>query len=148
MKLNDEFQGMDVPTKCTKCGGSMHYEGVGEYRCVHCGWYDYDDYGKVRNYLESHQGATQIEVSNATGVPRARVKQMLLEDRIQISPGSAVFLTCSECGAAIRSGMYCSKCAASLAKNAQNKPHKNMSGYASPEGYSDGKLRYISKREP
>ena len=48
---------VDRPTFCTKCGGVMVYKGIGEYECEECGTLEYDDYGKVRNYLEEHRGA-------------------------------------------------------------------------------------------
>lgn len=45
------------PTYCAECGGVMVFKGVGEYQCEKCGYLDYDDYGKVRNYIEKHMGA-------------------------------------------------------------------------------------------
>ena len=58
-----------VPKKCTNCESEeIEYKGLGEYRCSACGNLMYDDFGKVRNYLEEHRGATQNEVSRETGV--------------------------------------------------------------------------------
>ena len=41
---------------CKKCGGIMVFKGVGEYHCEDCNAVDYDDYGKVRLYIEEHDG--------------------------------------------------------------------------------------------
>ena len=41
-----------IPRVCTECGGVMIFKGVGEYHCEECGAVDYDDYGKVRGYIE------------------------------------------------------------------------------------------------
>ena len=39
--------------KCQECGGTrIEYKGVGEYKCEDCGLLMYNDYGKVRLYLE------------------------------------------------------------------------------------------------
>ena len=52
------------PTYCEKCGGVMVFKGVGEYECEKCGALEYDDYGKVRNYIEKHMGANAAPASN------------------------------------------------------------------------------------
>ncbi len=102
---------MDKPTICEECGGGMVYRGVGEYACELCGALAYDDYGKVRNYIEQHPGATQSDVSAATGVSTARIRQLLIEERIEVTPNSPIFMHCALCGADIRSGKYCEACA-------------------------------------
>ena len=56
------------PLTCEKCGGIMIFKGVGEYHCENCRHVEYDDYGKVRLYVEKHRGATSSEVSMQTGV--------------------------------------------------------------------------------
>lgn len=110
--LND-LQKLEVsaPTKCEMCGNlKLNYNGVGEYQCSGCGHIMYDDYGIVRNFLEKNPGATQSEVSKATGVSGAMIRRMLRDDKIQIAPGSMVFLHCEKCGADIRSGRLCVNC--------------------------------------
>ena len=72
-----------APYLCHECGGVMIFEGVGEYRCEDCGVVDYDDYGKVRNYLEGHKGATALEIEGATGVTRRTIRLLLKDGRIQ-----------------------------------------------------------------
>lgn len=67
MEINrDTFEAANdhVPQRCKLCFGRMIFKGVGEYQCEECGYLDYDDYGKVRNYVEkkyrrkSHGGRT------------------------------------------------------------------------------------------
>lgn len=105
------------PTACDKCGGSMKYRGIGEYSCEKCNNIMYDDYGKVRNYLESHPGATQVEVAQATGVGKTVIRRFLREDKIEIAPNSLVFMYCERCKSPIRSGRYCDRCAAAVSTN-------------------------------
>ena len=98
------------PIKCEACGGVMVFKGVGEYKCEDCGKAAYDDYGKVRNYIEGHKGATTIEVENATGVSQKSIRRMLKEDRLEVTADSRTFLMCELCGTSIRSGRFCVKC--------------------------------------
>lgn len=73
----------NVPYKCDKCGGSMKYNGVGEYKCEKCGYLDYDDYGKVRAYIEKYHGATALQVEQATGVSQRAIRKMIKESKIE-----------------------------------------------------------------
>ncbi|MFT3983415.1 MAG: MerR family transcriptional regulator [Lachnospiraceae bacterium] len=104
------------PADCSKCGGNLRYVGIGEYECESCRNIELDDYGKVRTYIEENRGATQSEVSTATGVDVNKIRQMLREEKIEIAPNSVVFLQCESCGAKIRSGKYCDACAGKAKK--------------------------------
>ncbi|MBR6451675.1 MAG: flagellar protein [Lachnospiraceae bacterium] len=134
MDENREFLSFDIPTVCKECGGDMVYRGVGEYACEKCGALAYDDYGKVRNYIEQHPGATQANVSEGTGVSRAKIKQLLLEERIEVAPDSPIFMHCVLCGADIRSGRYCEACAAKV-KHDEAKIAKKVRDYQKKAGF-------------
>ncbi|MDE7285770.1 MAG: hypothetical protein K2N55_02845, partial [Lachnospiraceae bacterium] len=69
------------PTLCQKCEGVLVYRGIGEYICEECGAVEYDDYGKVRNYLERHRGANVAEISDMTGVSHKAIRDMIKEKR-------------------------------------------------------------------
>lgn len=99
-----------TPRICEKCGGIMVFKGVGEYRCEDCNALAYDDYGKVRVYLEEHRGAKAAEVEAATGVKQKTIRLMLRESRLEIAEDSKTFLICEKCGQRIRSGRLCPKC--------------------------------------
>lgn len=75
----------EKPMVCSNCGKKLEYTGLGEYRCPECGRYDYDDYGKIRLYLETHPKATIVEIERATGVSRHSINQMVNEDRFDIT---------------------------------------------------------------
>lgn len=128
-----ELQNYNRPVICEKCGGVMIYKGCGEYRCEDCDQVEYDDYGKVRNYIEKHNGATSAEVSDATGVSQKSIREMLKEERIEIAPNSNAFLTCEICGAQIRSGRYCMRCETAYHKEIEEKARAarniNLSGF-------------------
>lgn len=125
---------LNIPTYCSKCGGVMVFKGVGEYKCEECGSLEYDDYGKVRNYIEKHPGATSAQVSAVTGVTQKAIRGMLKEKRLEIAANSNTFLTCESCGAKIRYGRYCNKCEATYHRGIEEKARAsrniNMSGYS------------------
>lgn len=98
------------PTYCMKCKGVLVYKGLGEYQCENCGETEYDDYGKVRNYLDKHRGANVAEVSDATGVSHKSIREMIKENRFEVINNHGGYIRCEMCGANINSGRLCSKC--------------------------------------
>ena len=93
----------------------------------------YDDYGKVRNYVETHAGVTAAQVAEATGVKQKTIRQMLKESRLEIAEGSNSFMKCEMCGASIRAGRVCSKCEPAynkaMAEKATSRNAKMMAGF-------------------
>ena len=105
-----DISGYNRPYECKKCGGLMVFKGVGEYECESCRYLDYDDYGKVRGYIEKYPGANLAQIAEITGVSQKSIMQMLKEDRLEGSQESRTFMKCSICGADIRSGTLCLRC--------------------------------------
>ena len=133
------------PVYCKECGGVMIYKGVGEYKCEDCGIKDYDDYGKVRNYIEKHHGATAAKASEATGVSQKTIRTMLKESRLEIAPNSRAFLKCEMCGEDIRFGRFCSKCELIYHRKIEEKSRairNNMTGYGMEHDVQDGAKRF------
>lgn len=98
------------PTFCSKCKGVLVYKGLGEYQCEDCGASDYDDYGKVRNYLDRHRGANVAEISEATGVTHKSIRDMIKDNRFEVINNAGGYIRCEMCGANISSGRLCGKC--------------------------------------
>lgn len=146
-----EINNYNRPTYCQKCGGVMVFKGVGEYKCEKCGCLEYDDYGKVRNYIEKHHGATTAQTSEATGVSQKSIRDMLKESRLEIAPASKTFLQCEMCGTSIRGGRLCPKCEVNYHRNIEAQArmeHKgNFSGFSTqkPTG-EDGSKRFTRER--
>ena len=136
-----------VPRVCEKCGAEApEYKGVGEYKCTECGFVMYDDFGIVRNYLKEHRGATQSDVSRATGVSMETIRQFLREERLEVAAGSGVMLSCEICRAPIRSGRYCEECAKKVAMKeaaAKAAEHKSsVSGFGLGKAGESGARRF------
>lgn len=136
-----------IPRTCKKCGGVMIFKGVGEYRCEDCGFVDYDDYGKVRMYIENHKGATAAEIEREVGVPQRTVRHLLRDGRIEIAEGSKVFLRCELCGKQIRSGQFCPDCELKVHRNLEEKQremiHKTAKGFGMEKKGEEGQKRFI-----
>jgi len=133
------------PSVCKLCKGRMIFKGVGEYRCEDCLNLEYDDYGKVRNYIENKHGATMLEIENAVNVKQKVIRQMLKEERFEITSNSNVFMICEACGKEIRSGKLCHKCSSVFAKKQGDLPEtsKNIKGIAkNPSANSVGEKRF------
>jgi len=101
---------LNRPTNCPSCEGIMVFKGLGQYKCEDCGLFEYDDYGKARNYIEEKPGANVYEISEATGVSRKALTNMVKEGRFEIAKDSKTFLVCEVCGVNIRSGRACKNC--------------------------------------
>lgn len=138
------FDAYHAPKVCTKCGGVMVFEGVGEYRCEDCGVVAYDDYGKVRKFLEENPGANAVEVEQGTGVTQRTIRQMLRDSRLQVADSSQAFLHCELCGAVIRSGRFCTKCETRAHRNMEERQRmvKNMQGYGMSKEGESGQRRF------
>lgn len=80
--LRPELSG--VPETCSACKTKLVYKGLGEYECPKCGGLEYDNYGKVRTFLERHPGASIPEVCYGTGLSRAEVTKMVDEGKFKI----------------------------------------------------------------
>ncbi len=144
------------PLSCEECGREMQYKGVGEYTCVYCGHLMYDDYGIVRNYLESNPGSTMGMVAAATGVSEKEIKIMLREERLQIREDSRSFIACESCGKPILSGRFCESCGKLAAAAERRKREKEaieekkqyMQGVSGENRKGDsGKKRFMGTDE-
>lgn len=141
--------GMDLhkPYSCKECDGELEYLGLGEYKCKKCNAVMYDDYGKVRNFLERNRGANLTETAMATGVTKNVIRTFLREEKIEIAPDSAVFLHCEACGTPIRSGMFCSACASRRSSMAQStstrQTQNNIQGFGKASSDASGARRFV-----
>lgn len=132
-----EGEKFHVPQICEKCGGEMIYKGVGEYHCELCDAVSYDDYGKVRLYVEQHPGATIAETEVGTGVPHKVIRRLLREERLEVSANSRTFLSCRACGVPIRSGEFCPQCAAKQPKKSEDTRRMNLKKDMTVVGMND-----------
>lgn len=147
MDQRDFLESYHIPRVCGECGGVMVYKGVGEYQCEECERLDYDDYGKVRLYIEKHRGATAAEIESAVGVSQRIIRRLLRDGRIEVTENSRTFLSCDLCGKKIRSGQYCSECEMNMHRSIEAKQramsNKNTHGFGLGQKSSEGHKRFV-----
>ncbi len=136
-----------IPRVCEKCGGVLVFEGLGEYRCEDCGEKAYDDYGKVRAYIEQHKGATAAQIEDAIGVSQKTIRRLLRDGRLEVAEGSRTFLRCELCDKPIRSGRYCPECEMKVHRSMEAKQraehHKNIHGSGMGPKADEGHRRFM-----
>lgn len=118
MDLETMLNERKKPADCSNCGNALRYVGAGKYSCDKCGHVEYDDFGKVREYLETHGPTPAYTIAKELGIPVKVISKMLKDGRLQIPKGETKFTYCSKCGCAIRFGQYCDDCSKELMKNA------------------------------
>jgi hypothetical protein len=138
-----------VPKVCEECGGVLVFVGVGEYHCENCRHVQYDDYGKVRLYIEAHPGVNSSEVEMATGVSGRTIRRMLKENRIEVTADSRVTLFCEYCNMPIRSGRLCSNCEIKFHRKLEDEQRQKIvhefHGYGLNRSGDEGQKRFIRK---
>lgn len=100
---------------CKSCRKMFQYI-TGPVLCATCKQADEAEFKKVRDFLRDFPGATMQEVSTNTGVSPTKINRWLKEERLEVSEGSPVALSCESCGIRIRSGRFCLECSRSLAR--------------------------------
>lgn len=104
---------------CPKCGTTMVYAYGEMYECPKCGDKEYTDFGKIREYLETHGPQNAVTIADATGVSVKTIQKFLYQGRIEIPDGSDSYIKCQMCGTDIRYGRFCPDCMAKLNKENQ-----------------------------
>ncbi len=106
---------MDVKN-CKNCKRLFNYLG-GEQICPACKEELENKFTKVRDYVWDHKNATMEEISEENEVSVKQIKQWIREERLVFSDDSTIGIECENCGATIKSGRFCDKCKAEMAKN-------------------------------
>ncbi|HKM04856.1 MAG TPA: hypothetical protein VJZ04_09785 [Lachnospiraceae bacterium] len=135
------------PVNCNDCGGLMIFKGVGEYECEDCKKIEFDDFGKVRAFIETHKGSNAAQIEEGTGVKQRSIRQMLREKRLEVTMDSRAFLHCDICGVNIRSGRFCQKCESLYHQRIEeeNRTTKSMKGVAMGNNTETGAKRFERK---
>ena len=134
----------NTPRICDKCSGSYEYNGAGEYICRNCGNVTYDDYGKVRKFIEEHGPAPYHVVKKATGVNGKLVREYLDTPNTE----KKFNLKCRSCGCMISAGVLCSKCLAKQGAKppiTKNEPDETVK--KSPKTEKRGGVHFVVDRK-
>lgn len=96
---------------CKECGKLFQYDGISKL-CYSCRKKDDEDFRRVKEFLYQNPKETITVVSEETEVSEDKILRYLREGKLEITgDNSGILLDCESCGAAIRTGRYCEKCA-------------------------------------
>lgn len=109
MGKRDELA-VNRPWFCSVCGGEMKPLYAGIYECKECKKQEYDDFGKVRAYIEEHGKQPAAILAEETGVAVETIEMFLRTGRLEIPEGSDIYISCERCGCDIRYGRFCGDC--------------------------------------
>ncbi len=99
---------------CESCKTLFHYPGFGIKLCPSCREVDKQNQQKVKEYIRENGASNMYQISEATGVSTKIIKQYLRDGMLEIPDGSPIYIQCESCGCDIKSGRWCSSCAAKL----------------------------------
>ena len=125
---------------CKNCRRLFKYYGFGSKYCPECAEIDRKQRDKVREYIRKNGPDNKYEISLATGIPETEIDQYLRDGMLEIPEDSAVFIKCESCGCDIRSGRWCSECAARMSKG-----EKAVYIATGEKPKTGGKMRFFGK---
>lgn len=131
------------PDRCDDCGGEVDYIGLGEYKCRNCGKHLYDDYGKVRKYVEEFKGASRIEIAEFTGVDKEFIDLLIEEGTLVYEKESIKQRRCAKCGNIISRGRYCRSCMISTLSDIEG---AFLTENKKTENNPTAKMRYLRRK--
>ena len=140
-KLDDELLARNN-AKCEKCGSRLVYKYSGIYECEGCHIEVYDDFGRVKKYIEDHGPSSANEISMNTGVDLSTINKFLRLGRVEIPEGSGFYISCNICGAPIRYGKYCMECAV---KSANGGAKGTIMDEAGERVKGSGRMHYLGE---
>lgn len=132
------------PIFCKKCGGKLYYQDSGYYQCEDCSAGEYDDFGKIKIYLEEHGPTPELWISRDTGVAVEIIELFLKNGRLEIPEGSKFYIKCERCGCALRFGRFCYGCTKELAGQLKGAMFEQM-GEPPRVIKKDGKMHYLDE---
>lgn len=133
------------PTMC-QCGGKYFHIGGGQYKCQNCNEIVLDDFGKVKQLLDTNGPMPILTISALTGVSSEVIEFMLKDGRVEIIEGSKYYLQCGKCGCSIRSGRFCIECAKELSGSIQKIFYNEIGEKPKYEVKQKGKMHFLNRR--
>ena len=103
---------MDV-RNCRSCG-KMFSHSSGASICDACKAALERKFDEVKAYVREYSSAPLNKVAEDCEVSVRQIKQWVREERLILSEEVGNFLSCENCGAAIRTGRFCQKCKGKL----------------------------------
>lgn len=129
---------------CRSCGCIFNYIS-GPMTCPACRDKLEKKFAEVKDYIRENKGVGIKEVAEACDVDPGQIRQWLREERLELAVDSGYQLSCESCGEFIRSGRFCEKCTAKMARGLQEAMRAGKKETAKPaKNDSEGpKMRFF-----
>ncbi len=130
---------------CKKCGRIFNYV-AGPPVCPVCREESEKKFIEVKEYIREHKISGVTEVAEACDVDVRQIRQWVREERLEFSADSTVGIECEGCGTMIRSGRFCERCKAGMAKelgDSIKKPEVRRDSKKDPR--ENPKMRFLSE---
>ncbi|MCR4649269.1 MAG: flagellar protein [Lachnospiraceae bacterium] len=127
---------------CKRCGKLYNYVAGMPPICPACKEEAEKKFQEVREFVRDNKDAGIAVICSACDVTEKQIKQWVREERLVFAADSVVGIDCEYCGAMIKSGRYCDKCKAELARGlAPEKKAENLQ----PDGPTkhNPKMRFL-----
>ena len=136
------------PLQCAICGERVYYLDGGRYQCRNCEHIMYDDFGKVKKYIDEHGPSPAMAISNATGVEVELIDSFLRRGKLEIPEGSKYYIQCQKCHCSIRYGRFCPACIKETATDIKKVFGEDEGEKPKFEPNPDmaGKIRFVNRR--
>ena len=69
-----------IPVFCVKCNRQLENVDVGTYTCPVCNRVYYDDFTKIRNFIEANGPSPAHVIAKGTGLPKETIRQFFSDD--------------------------------------------------------------------
>ncbi len=131
---------------CRGCGRLFNYI-TGPFLCPGCREGMEAKFQKVKEYIREHPGVGIQQVSADCEVETSQINQWLREERLELTEGSPLMLTCMSCGELIRSGKYCEKCKNNLTNGFRNvmRGQQPVADNSVVKKNKDNRMRYLDR---
>ncbi len=130
---------------CRGCGRLFNYIS-GPFLCPGCREKMEEKFQQVKEYIRENPGVGIKQVSEECDVETTQINQWLREERLELTEGSPLMLSCEGCGSLIRCGKYCEKCKLNLANGFQSilRGQKPVEVHDTRRRSGDSRMRYLT----
>ena len=132
---------------CRGCGRLFNYIS-GAFMCPSCREKMEEKFQIVREYIRENPGVGIQQVSQDCDVETSQVNQWLREERLELTEGSPLMLTCMSCGSLIRCGKYCEKCKANITNGVRSvmRGQQPVVEHPAERKSRDSKMRFLDSK--
>lgn len=134
---------MDV-RNCRKCGKVFNYIS-GLPICQACREKEEQQFQEVKKFVQDCKEAGINEIVETCGVSHAQVNNWIRQERLVFADDSPIGINCENCGTMIKTGRFCDKCKADLARGINNviKPKTAEAPAAKKTEKENPRMRYL-----